>query len=173
MQVLYEISSFCWFNIFRLGPTWSCSCLRPMSPNRSTGNFCVLKDTLYLVTQSCPILWNSMDCVPPDSSVHGISQARILERVAIPYSDSDLWVLLIKEWVFGNGLLLIQFARDAGMVYVCIGNYPYSAWRWQYILACVTKLFSKYEHLLSPSLPNTELWKHLVFSRTTLGNKLL
>ena len=91
MQVLYEISSFCWFNIFRLGPTWSCSCLRPMSPNRSTGNFCVLKDTLYLVTQSCPILWNSMDCVPPDSSVHGISQARILERVAIPSSRGSSW----------------------------------------------------------------------------------
>ena len=27
-----------------------------------------------------------MDCSPPGSSVHGISQARILEEVAIPYS---------------------------------------------------------------------------------------
>ena len=32
-----------------------------------------------LVAQSCPTLCNSMDCRPPDSSVHGILQARILE----------------------------------------------------------------------------------------------
>ena len=29
-----------------------------------------------LVTQSCPTLCNPMDCSPPDSSVHGIFQAR-------------------------------------------------------------------------------------------------
>ena len=34
--------------------------------------------------QSCPTLCNIMDCSPPDSSVHGISQARILEWVAMP-----------------------------------------------------------------------------------------
>ena len=31
-------------------------------------------------------LENSMDCSPPDSSVHGILQARILVRVAMPSS---------------------------------------------------------------------------------------
>ena len=31
-------------------------------------------------------LWNPMDCGPPSSSVHGIHQARILERVAMPSS---------------------------------------------------------------------------------------
>ena len=30
-----------------------------------------------------------MDCSPPDSSVHGISQARILEWVAISYSGGS------------------------------------------------------------------------------------
>ena len=35
-----------------------------------------------LVTQSCPTLYNFLDCSPPGSSVHGILQARILERVA-------------------------------------------------------------------------------------------
>ena len=29
--------------------------------------------------------FDPMDCSPPGSSVHGISQARILERVAIPF----------------------------------------------------------------------------------------
>ena len=36
--------------------------------------------------QSCPTLCNPMDCCsPPGSSVHGIFQARIPERVAISY----------------------------------------------------------------------------------------
>ena len=38
------------------------------------------------VAQSCPTLCDPMDCSPPGSSVHGISQARILEWVAISYS---------------------------------------------------------------------------------------
>ena len=36
--------------------------------------------------QSCPILWDPMDCSLPDSSVHGILQARILEWVPVPSS---------------------------------------------------------------------------------------
>ena len=36
--------------------------------------------------QSCPTLWNLMDCNPPGFSVHGILQARILEQVAMPSS---------------------------------------------------------------------------------------
>ena len=39
-----------------------------------------------LVAQLCPTLCDPMDCSPPDSSVHGILQARILEWVAIPFS---------------------------------------------------------------------------------------
>ena len=39
-----------------------------------------------LVTKLCPTLWDPMDCSPPGSSVHGISQARILEWVAIAFS---------------------------------------------------------------------------------------
>ena len=39
-----------------------------------------------LVNQSCPTLCDPMDSSPPDSSVHGILQARILEWVAIPFS---------------------------------------------------------------------------------------
>ena len=39
-----------------------------------------------LVTQSCPTLWDPTDCSPPGSSVHGILQTRIWERIAIPFS---------------------------------------------------------------------------------------
>ena len=38
------------------------------------------------VAQSCPTLYNPMDCSLPGSSVHGIFQARILEWVAISFS---------------------------------------------------------------------------------------
>ena len=41
---------------------------------------------LCSVTKSCSTLCNPMDCSPPDSLVHGIFQARILEWVAIPSS---------------------------------------------------------------------------------------
>ena len=38
------------------------------------------------VAQSCPTLCDPVDCSPPDSSIHGILQARILEWVAISFS---------------------------------------------------------------------------------------
>ena len=37
----------------------------------------------------CPTLFNPMDCSAPGSSVHGILQARILERVAISSSGGS------------------------------------------------------------------------------------
>ena len=42
-----------------------------------------------LVTQSCPVLCNPMDCSPPGSSVHGVLQARTLDCVAIPFSKGS------------------------------------------------------------------------------------
>ena len=36
--------------------------------------------------QLCPPLCDPMDCSPPDSSVHGIFQARVLGWVALPFS---------------------------------------------------------------------------------------
>ena len=39
--------------------------------------------------QACPTLCDPMDCSPPGSSVHGISQARLEEWVAISFSTVD------------------------------------------------------------------------------------
>ena len=39
-----------------------------------------------LVAQSCPTLFDRVDCSLPGSSVHGILQARILEGVGISFS---------------------------------------------------------------------------------------
>ena len=42
-------------------------------------------------TQLCPTLCDPRDCSPLGSSVHGISQARMLEWVAIPFSRGSSW----------------------------------------------------------------------------------
>ena len=46
-----------------------------------------------LVAQSCPTLCDPRDSSSPDASVHGILQARILKRVAMPSSrgSSQPW----------------------------------------------------------------------------------
>ena len=41
------------------------------------------------VDQSCPTPSDPMDCSLPGSSVHGICQARVLERGAIAFSVGD------------------------------------------------------------------------------------
>ena len=43
------------------------------------GGVCVCVCVCVLVAQSCPTLYNFIDCGPPGSSVHGILQVRILE----------------------------------------------------------------------------------------------
>ena len=59
-----------------------------------------------LVAQSCLILCDPRDCSPQGSSVHGILQARILERVAIPFSrgssqsKDQTWVSCIAGGLF-------------------------------------------------------------------------
>ena len=44
------------------------------------------KKVKVLVTQLCPTLCNPLDCSPPGSSVHDVSQARIQELVVILFS---------------------------------------------------------------------------------------
>ena len=46
----------------------------------------VKSDVKVSVAQLCLTLCDPMDCSPPGSSVHGISQARILEWVVISFS---------------------------------------------------------------------------------------
>ena len=62
------------------------------SPGKNTGvgcHFlfqCMKVKSESEVTQSCPTLSDPMDCSPPDSSAHGIFQARVLEWGAIAFS---------------------------------------------------------------------------------------
>ena len=47
-----------------------------------------MREWVSEVPQSCPTLWDPMDCSLPGSSIHGIFQARILEWGAISFSSS-------------------------------------------------------------------------------------
>ena len=47
--------------------------------------------------QSCPTLCNPIDGSPPGSSVPGILQARILEWVAISFSNARKWKVKVKS----------------------------------------------------------------------------
>ena len=47
---------------------------------------CICVCICMFTTRSCLALCDPMDCNPPGSSVHGLFQARILERVALSFS---------------------------------------------------------------------------------------
>ena len=49
-------------------------------------------------SQSCPTLCNPINYSPPGSSVHGILQARILEGVAIAFSNRSRYQILTRSW---------------------------------------------------------------------------
>ena len=62
------------------------------SPGKNTGVGCHFLQCMKLkseseVAQSCLTFIDPMDCSPPGSSVHGVFQARVLEWVAIAFSD--------------------------------------------------------------------------------------
>ena len=49
-------------------------------------------DGCHSVAQSCPTLWDPMDCSLPDSSVREVYQARTLEWVALCLSRGSSWL---------------------------------------------------------------------------------
>ena len=73
------------------------------SPGKNTGvgcHFllqCVKVKSESEVTQSCPTLSDPMDCSLPGSSVHGISQARVLEWGAIAFSEYHVYYYKIQN----------------------------------------------------------------------------
>ena len=81
---------------------WTCvACLHWQAdslPLRHQGKTHVLLACLHAkFLPSCLILCNSMDCILPGSSVHGILLARILECVAMPSSKGSSWT---KDWTW-------------------------------------------------------------------------
>ena len=67
--------------------------------------------------RSCLTLCYSMDCSPPDSSVHGILQVRILEWVAIPFSRRSSWTRdqILVSCVAGR-FFMVWASREAFII---------------------------------------------------------
>ena len=61
-------------------------CIPRISPYLTSPHMFSAFIYMCLDTQSCLILFNPIDCSPPGSSVHGILQVSILERIVISYS---------------------------------------------------------------------------------------
>ena len=81
-----EVVSGWFFRLCTLHPHEACTILPELSiPGIIFFFYCAC----VLVTQSCLTLCDPMHCSPPGSSVHGVSQARVLEWVAFP-SSGDL-----------------------------------------------------------------------------------
>ena len=61
--------------------------------------------------QSCPTLHDPLDCNPPGSSIHGISQARVLEWGAIAFSINACKLILglfdnLDGWEAGGRVIM-------------------------------------------------------------------
>ena len=105
--------------------------------------------TKVKVTQSCLTLCNPMDCSVPDSSIHGILLARILEWVTIPFSRGSSQP---RDWT--------QFSLIAGRFF--------TVWATSEAPKMVQTLTKCTQHVLSSYYMNqqshtwafiTEMWK--------------
>ena len=83
------------------------------------------------VAQLCPTLCHPMECSPPGSSFHGISQARMLEWAATPSSRGLSWSrdwtlfacigrLVFYHWATREILILIRCTTKSGL---CLKNF--------------------------------------------------
>ena len=62
----------------------------------ATNSLLTAEEDVCMHAQPCPTLCNPMDCSPPGSSVHGISQARVLEGVAMSFSRGSSQA---RDWI--------------------------------------------------------------------------
>ena len=81
------------------------------SPGKNTGVGChFLLQCMKVkiesdVAQSCPTLSDPMACSPPDSSIHGIFQARVLEWGAIAFSNQGHYSAIKRNEVLIHTLM--------------------------------------------------------------------
>ena len=96
------------------------------SPGKNTGvgcHFllqCMKVKSESEVIQSCPTLSDPMDCSLPGSSVHGIFQARVLEWVAIAFSNSLVYYYLNNVRLFIFLEIYLFVFMEIIYVYVCL-----------------------------------------------------
>ena len=83
--------------------SWRVNLKMPWKHQQLPGNLCTCV-CVCVPTQSCPTLQDAMDWRQPGSSVHGVSQERILEWVAISYSRECSWS---RDWTHDSSISCI------------------------------------------------------------------
>ena len=91
------------------------------------------------VAQSCPTLYDSMDCSPPGSSVHGIFQARVLEWGAIAFSERSLVFPIL---LFSSISWHCSFNKAFLSLLAVLWNSPFSWVYFSLLSSAICKAFS-------------------------------
>ena len=111
-----------------------------------------------LVTKLCPTLF-SMDYGLPDTSVHGISQARILEWSAMSFSRGSFWP---RDWTnifcIGRQILYHWATREVQYLLSVQFNVCYKD---KYFATCKNQLFNV-NYILDFSLLEDTIFKHFL-----------
>ena len=111
------------------------------SPGKNTGVGChCLLQCMKVkseseVSQSCPTLYDPVDCSPAGSSVHGILQARVLEWGAIAFSNHPLYILQILQQDEEYQRLIHKQLRLQQAIRACYlksqtDSHLWSFWQW-------------------------------------------
>ena len=104
--------------------------------------------------QLCLTLWDSMDCSPPGSSVHGVPQARIVEWVAMPSSRGIFLTRGLNLCLFcllhGQvGSLPLASHWEAQFSTYCVLNIVWIEMRWVFFFFFLVCLFSPSRAIIS------------------------
>ena len=77
------------------------------------------------VAQLCPTLSDPMDCSLPSSSVHGISQARVLEwdAIAFSYDHASQHIKKQRHYFANKGLSSQGYGFSNSRVWMCELDY--------------------------------------------------
>ena len=114
--------------------------------------------------QRCPTLCDSRDRSPPGSSVHGMLQARVLERVAMPSSRSsqtrDQPVSLVEPALQADSLLLSHWGCPSFSLLLLL---LLLLSRFNRVRLCATPQTASYQAPLSLGFSRQEHWSGLPF----------
>ena len=120
-----------------------------------------LEKVKMLVTQSCLILCNPVDCSSPGSSVHRIFQARKLVSAAIFFSRDSSQPIKPGSPVLQTYILLSEPPEKPRMAYTCSGYGPCLCLELQEL--STLNPFSQGIAPTSP-IPNLVTWKAFIDS---------
>ena len=124
-----------------------------------------------LITQSCPTFCDPMDCSPPDSSVHGIFQARILECIPFSRGSSRLrdgtwvshiagrfftiWATREVTYIFSNPIMCYGGAWKAAVHGVAEGRTWLSGFTFTFHFHALEKEMATHSSVLAWRIPGT------------------